>query len=105
MSGARERASSSSCARYASRVSRLTRQTPFLPIFNAGRSPDRISVYTCVTVTLSTAATSAGFKSGGGSGSLVMVASEVGCDGLRRDSCNRLPVAAAAVVPSEAVAT
>ena len=53
-------------ARYSSSVSRLTRQTPFFPIFRAGRSPERISVYTWVTVTLSTRATSAGFSSGGG---------------------------------------
>lgn len=66
MTGTRCRASVSRSARYASRVSWLTRQTPFLPILSAGRSPERISVYTWVTVTFNTRATSAGLSSGGG---------------------------------------
>lgn len=65
----RARASASSSARYASSASRLTRQTPLRPIFNAGSSPLRMSVYTCDTVTLSTSATSAGRRRGGGSSS------------------------------------
>ena len=57
-------AAADSSARYASSASRLTRHTPLRPIFNAGSSPLRISVYTCDTVTLSTPATSAGFSQG-----------------------------------------
>lgn len=77
MTGTRFRASASRSARYASSVSRLTRHTPFLPILSAGRSPDRMSVYTCVTVTLSTRATSAGLRSGAGRSSTVIAFASV----------------------------
>ena len=66
---ARASASRVSSARYASSASRLTRHTPFRPILSAGSSPPRINVYTCETVTLSTAATSDGFSRGAGSSS------------------------------------
>ena len=68
MSGYRVRTLDSrvSSARYASSASRLTRHTPLRPIFNAGSSPLRMSVYTCETVTFSTAATSEGLSRGAG---------------------------------------
>lgn len=94
MTAVRLRASASRSARYASRVSRLTRQTPFLPILRAGRSPERMSVYTWVTVTLRTPATSAGLSSGGGRASVMATlatkASEIG--GLPLDTASRVPL-------------
>lgn len=107
MTGARVRASDSRSAKKASSVSRLTRQTPFLPIFRAGRSPERMSVYTWVTVTLSTRATSAGFRSGAGRSSngisLTSVASDLGQ--LRSVVSNSLPSLARAAADGRTVAS
>jgi|JRHI01.1.fsa_nt_gi hypothetical protein len=55
---------------YSSSDSVLTRQTPRLPIFTAGSWPERIKVYTCDTVMLSTSATSAGCKKRGRSATI-----------------------------------
>ena len=97
MTGVRRRASASSSARNASSVSRLTRQTPFLPILSAGKSPDRMSVYTWVTVTFSTRATSAGFSNGAGRSSAVMTFASLGAE------IGQLGVVASQIVPALAV--
>ena len=99
MTGTRCLASASRSARNASSVSRLTRHTPFLPILRAGRSPDRMSVYTCVTVTLSTRATYAGLRSGAGRSSTVIAFAPVA------GGSEQLPAVAVKSVPASVWAT
>ena len=84
--GTRRLASASRSARYASSVSRLTLHTPFFPILSAGRSPERMSVYTWVTVTLRMPATSAGFRSGAGRSSTVIPFASVAGDSEQLNS-------------------
>jgi hypothetical protein len=93
MIGYRDRALDSSVrsTRYASSASRLTRQTPLRPIFSAGSSPLRISVYTCETVTFSTPATSDGLSRGGGRSSTTRLLGEGGNVTLRRVASSSVP--------------
>lgn len=83
-------ASRSSSAMYASSASTLTRHTPRLPIFTAGSCPDRISVYTCETVTFRTSATSAGWRKRGRSATNPAS----GCVAMRAGTAVIVPAAA-----------